>query len=252
MNEPKNHTTKADFVEALNGEHTANTLDQLSLDVEPAKTIKKGHRLLLTDYGVKCVLSNYRQSENVSNAAQAGGISHATLNRILRNTRHPNHAALVPHLPTPRRYGSAEYLKHEREIARTYQAMKKDGASFDVIAKYLRGINFRTGSNVRAVDMSNQALNVFCRDFLEVYDFEKPTADEPDQVKPDELPSSDFALSAQGDLILRLIDQLTAVHYLSKRLITAIGQGSKDKAAHYAYDLHCMIYKAMTDAKQEN
>ena len=77
-------------------------------------------------------------------------------------------------------------------------------------------------------------------------------AEQIDQVEPAELPSSDFALSTEGDLVLQLAEQLTELYYQSKRLIEAINESTKDKAAHYANDLNGMVYKAMTDAKQKN
>lgn len=252
MNEPKNHTTKADFVEALNGEHTASTHDQLSLDVEPAKTFKKGHKLLLTDYGVQCIITRYRQTENVTSAADAAGISYQTLNRMLRKTDHENHAALAPHLPPPRRNATPEYLADEKEIARVYQGMLKIGASNEVILKLLRDIDFKTSSGSRAVDMSDHVLMLHCQDFFDAYDFEESVADEPDQVKPAELPSSDFALSKHGDFILQLAEQLTAFYYQASQVVKAIDEDNRYSAGHYANDLKNMLYKAMTDAKQEN
>lgn len=252
MNEPKNHTTKADFVEALNGQQTASTHDQLSLDVEPAKTFKKGHKLLLTDYGVQCIIARYRQTENVTSAAEAAGISYQTLNRILRRPKHANHAALAPHLPTPRRNATPEYLATEKEIARVLQGMQKVGAANIVLMHLLRNINFQTSSGKWARDMSDQSLLLYCYEFISNYHFGWPVADESDQVKPDELPSSDFALSASGDLILRLAEQLTEFYYQAKQVVKAIDDNNRDRAAHYANDLKNMLYKAMTDAKQEN
>lgn len=252
MNDRMNNTTKADFVEALNGEHTASTHDQLSLDVEPAKTFKVGNRVLLTDHGVQCVLTNFQQTKNVTNAAQAAGISHATLSRMLRNSDHPNHKDLAAHLPPPRRHGSPEYLEHERKIARVYQALKETGAPFEVIYRWLRSIDYKTASGHRAADMTDPTLRLHCRDFFENYDFEESIAEQIDQVEPDELPSSDFALSTEGDLVLQLAEQLTELYYQSKRLIEAINESTRDKATHYANDLNGMLYKAMTDAKQEN
>ena len=251
MNET-NHNTKADFVEALSGEHTASTHDQLSLNVEPAKTFKKGHKLLLTDYGVQCIIARYRQTQNVTSAAEAAGISYQTLNRILRRPKHANHAALAPHLPKPRRNATPEYLADEKEIARVCQSMHKVGAANIVLMHLLRNINFQTSSGKWARDMSDHCLLLYCHEFIFNYDFEESVADEPDQVKPDELPSSDFALSKNGDFILQLAEQLTEFYYQAKQVVKAIDDNNRDRAAHYANDLKNMLYKAMTDAKQEN
>lgn len=243
MNDKTNHTTKADFVEALNGEQTASTHDQLSLNVEPKKRFKKGHQVFLTDYGVECIITRYRQTKNVTSAAQAAGISYATLNRILRKPKHANHAALAAHLPTPRRNGSPEYLADEKEIARVYQGMLKIGASNGVILKLLRDIDFKTSSGNRAVDMSDHSLTLHCREFFDAYDFEESVADEPDEVEStpifDQVDPTDIE-----EMLDRLQKELGAIFQVCEQLINC---NDALQAYHYAQTIYGMIYKASID-----
>ena len=215
--------TRATFIQELNGT-SANTHDQLHLGIEQEKTRKIGRKVVLTDYGVRCVIAAYKQTKNVNVSAEAGGISGTHLTRILRDKSHENHAALVDYFPKPRRRGSKEYLEYEREVAKAYQEMRRKGASFETIFIYLRDIDFKMSSGLRANEMSDDSLKLHCKDYFDLYDFDEPIteqADNDDQSSPETLRERLDMIEALLSVALGLspseaLRYITAAHELAR------------------------------------
>jgi len=222
MNKADTNTRSA-FIQDLNGT-SANTHDQLHLGIEQEKTRKIGRTVVLTDYGVRCVIATYRQTKSVNVSAEAGGISGTHLTRILRNKDHENHAALVDHFPKPRRRGSKEYFEYERKVAKAYQEMRRNGASFKTIFTYLRDIDFKTASGLMASEMSDHSLRLHCKNYFDLYDFDEPIteqADNDDQSSPETLRERLDMIEALLSVALGLspseaLRYITAAHELAR------------------------------------
>lgn len=252
MNET-NHNTKTDFVTALNGEQTASTLDQHSLNFEPviqASTRKQlkarytsfvNKRIKINREGVERLLFTWAQTKNKYETAASIGLSWATVNRILTNPIYPNHEELKNRIASSKRRNDPAYLKYEREIAANVQRMNREGASIHDIYIYLRDIDFVSSQGHKARERTDQQLYSAVKDYLLCVKVDEPPPIEPapilDQDDPTEL----------EERLSRIARQLAAIFEISSQLIECEDVA---QAYHYSQTIHGMIYKAKCDAQR--